>query len=363
MNKDKTISRVTLIGLLSNVSIGILKVVFGALANSITIIGNGIDNFQDTIASFISWFGMKEANKPPDKDHPFGHRRMEYISSLIIATLILAIGITLCFESISSLFESKGSKIEVITLIILGSTIIIKILQGLMYLYYYKKLKVMVLKVSLSDSFIDAGVTFIILICMFINMNISFDLDGYLSIIMSIFIIYTGVKLIIEASKPLIGEKENKLFVDSVLKDIKSNENVLGVHDVLVHSYGKEHIFMSVHVELNSSLDFVNVHNIVDDIEEKIAKKYHISLITHPDPIDINDIETENIRILLRNIGAEIQLECHDIRIVPGEKKKLIFEIALNYDYPKSKTQIIEHFKKHLNKDYEMVINFENLYY
>jgi cation diffusion facilitator family transporter len=350
------------IGILSNIVLSIFKIIIGVISGSISIIADGINNLEDFLSIIVNIIGIKVAGKDADDEHPFGHQRAKNITSVIIASLILSTGIVLLFESISGLFEEAIIKYSNLTVIVLICAIVIKIGQMLVYYYTSKKTKSLTLKNLSKDSFFDALITTSVLGGLFLSRFANIHLDGYIGIVIGLIIIVNGVTMIIESSQDLLGVKSSNSNVKDILLFIDKQEHVLGHHDVIVHSYGESKLFLSVHVELDSNIPFINVHDIVDSIEIKVNSLFHVTLVIHPDPVEISNPELRKVSEQIKIIALELSIDCHEIRIVPGENKKVVFEINLPYKNSSLKDNIIKRFKTELSP-YEVVINFDNIYF
>lgn len=304
----------TIIGILSNFILATTKLIIGIFSLSISIIADAINNYSDMASSLISLIGIKISAKPADEDHPFGHRRMEYISALILATIIIAIDMELIFNSIKGFIDPKDIKISTIIIIIISLTIFIKLMMGILYLKFYKKSKYLVLKASAIDSFNDCITTSIVLISMIIYHYTSFKYTDYIcSTIVGLIILLSAINIIREVINPLLSEGINKELFDNIVMDIKNNPNILGIHDPICHVYGHDMIFIAMHVELDKNMSLIDAHNIIDKIEYDITNKYNVNILIHPDPADTNPIVLEiknRINDIIKSINPELFL--HD---------------------------------------------------
>lgn len=341
------------VGIISNFFLCALKIVFGLIIHSIAIIADGINNLADAGSSVITLIGFKLASLPSDKDHPFGHQRYEYITGLIVSVIIFFIGALLLKSSIEDLiaFEIKETttKMSIITCIILFISVLVKCWQCLFYKHYGKLIKSTALVATGTDSLNDCITTIAILASVIVNMFYPNGyLDGIMGISVSIFILISGCKLIKETISPLIGEAPSKEFTDMVIKKILSYKGVLGVHDLLIHSYGEEKIFITAHVEVDSS-ESINVsHDMIDNIERDFSCM-NLNLVIHMDPVDIHDEVVMNLKKVVSKIIDEIdpELKFHDFRIVKGiTHTNVLFDIVVPNKYQLSNDEI----KKEIDK-------------
>lgn len=341
------------VGVISNFFLCALKIVFGLIIHSIAIIADGINNLADAGSSVITLIGFKLASLPSDKDHPFGHQRYEYITGLIVSVIIFFIGALLLKSSIEDLiaFEIKETttKMSIITCIILFISVLVKCWQCLFYKHYGKLIKSTALVATGTDSLNDCITTIAILASVIVNMFYPNGyLDGIMGISVSIFILISGCKLIKETISPLIGEAPSKEFTDMVIKKILSYKGVLGVHDLVIHSYGEEKIFITAHVEVDSS-ESINVsHDMIDNIERDFSYM-NLNLVIHMDPVDIHDEVVMNLKKVVSKIIDEIdpELKFHDFRIVKGiTHTNVLFDIVVPNKYQLSNDEI----KKEIDK-------------
>ncbi len=341
------------VGIISNFFLCALKIVFGLIIHSIAIIADGINNLADAGSSVITLIGFKLASLPSDKDHPFGHQRYEYITGLIVSVIIFFIGALLLKSSIEDLiaFEIKETttKMSIITCIILFISVLVKCWQCLFYKHYGKLIKSTALVATGTDSLNDCITTIAILASVIVNMFYPNGyLDGIMGISVSIFILISGCKLIKETISPLIGEAPSKEFTDMVIKKILSYKGVLGVHDLVIHSYGEEKIFITAHVEVDSS-ESINVsHDMIDNIERDFSYM-NLNLVIHMDPVDIHDEVVMNLKKVVSKIIDEIdpELKFHDFRIVKGiTHTNVLFDIVVPNKYQLSNDEI----KKEIDK-------------
>lgn len=331
-NKNRIIYGITasILGCVINLSLFIIKLIFGLLSNSISVIADAINNLTDIGSCVISFIGFNVSSKPADKEHPFGHQRIEYITGLIMSIIIIVIGIEFFGSSISKIISKEVSSFSYVTIIILFISIILKLYLA----FFNKKIGVKInsisLKVSAKDALNDCIATFFVLISAVVSILFNVNIDGYIGVLLSLFIIYSGICLVKETISPLIGEKvDDKLLID-VLNDVKSYSDILGVHDVMCHCYGPNKIFMSLHAEVDAKQNILDIHNIIDKVEFEIKNKYDIALVIHMDPIELDCEVTNNYKVLIINHLKQLndKLSIHDFRTVSNENNiNIIFDI------------------------------------
>ncbi len=352
-------------GIFTNLILFALKMVFGLITLSVSIIGDSINNLSDMATSIITLVGFKISSKPADKEHPFGHQRIEYIAGLIVSVVIVALACILMYTSIQKIIANQYERLEdwmyIWTFVILGVSVVLKLVQGYFYYSMSKLINSVALKASSVDSLTDAIATFLILVSTILAFSFNWlFLDGYLGILVSIFVAYSGFKMIKETSNPLIGEAADKELVNKVVSEIKSKEGVLGIHDVMCHMYGPTKVFMSLHVEVDFRKDILVSHDLIDSIEQEIKKKYDIELVIHMDPVDAsNPLTTELKEKVVDNLQAlSPNLSIHDFRAVHGNTHtNLIFDIVVPFDFKMSDDEILSYLKTKMNENSTNIIN------
>lgn len=368
----------TVVGILSNFLLFIAKLLIGLFSGSIAIIGDSFNNLSDMGSSSISLFGIHMANKPADEDHPYGHERIEYISSLFVSVIIIIIGFELFTESITNFLGVWNGEIDpalnvsIITIIVLVISILIKLWQGIFNKKIGKLINSLPLEATASDSINDVISTSTILIATIISLifdkivlfghNIS--LDSVMGLAVAVFIIISGVKLIFETINPLIGVGPDSEFVKKIITDIQTFEGVLGIHDVICHMYGPTTCFMSVHVEVDCRSDINVSHDMIDNIERFIKEKHHIELVIHMDPIDIHSEEVKEYKKLISDILDTYfsKVTFHDFRIVKGDTHtNLIFDCVIPFEMKDKKEELKKVVQQEISKHGELfvVINFD----
>ena len=368
MVRSKYGSMAGIIGIVSNLLLGLLKVIFGIITLSISIITDAINNITDSLSSIITTVGYKLSIKKADEDHPFGHQRIEFISGLIVAVLMFSIAAILFKESIMKIIEPVELKLDYVTVIILGVSIIIKVWQSFFYKSVSKAIDSVSLKALSRDSLNDAISTLCVLIGALVFIIFDTNVDGYVGLLLSCYVIYSSIKLIFEASSPLIGEIPDKDIILGYKKDIMSYEGILGVHDIVCHSYGPTKLFMTAHAEVDIRVPILISHEIIDNIERDFREQKNIDLTIHLDPIDYNDEFTKNLRDEIRKKIKEIDARCdiHDFRVVRGENHtNVIFdcEIPVDFKYTKNEMKnIINDIVKGIDSSYYVVLQIDQLY-
>jgi len=291
-------------GIVTNAILVILKLVVGFIFSSMSIISDALNNLADFGNSTVAIIGFKISKKPGDKDHPFGHERVQYISSLIIALVIIVFGVIALVESIHSIIGHIGNfnydipdNRDLLLLIpLLSVAILIKVLQAFVYKGFYKATNIITFKGLFADSFNDTLSTFGVIISVLIAYFTNINIDAFVGAVISLVVIKSGVSIGYQTSKVLIGEKPDKDIIDKFIAIIKQYPSVLGMHDLEMHCYGAHKIYASIHVEVDSRQNIMDIHEIIDDIEKRCDKELGIRTIIHMDPVLVNDEETKEYK-------------------------------------------------------------------
>ena len=366
-----------IVGIISNIILAAIKMIVGTICVSPAIFADGVNNFSDGLGSIITIIGFKISSKKADKDHPFGHQRFEYITGLIISFIILMIGLTLLKDSVVGVYDlikGNAKPLEISNIfIVLGSlvlSILVKCWQAIFYTNMGKEIGSEALKANSKDSLNDCITTVAILIStvIFIVSKGSINIDSIASLMVAVFILVSCIGLIKETIDPLLGEIPSEEFIKELTTLILSYEGVYGIHDLVVHSYGPNMNFATVHAEVSREVDVMESHDLIDNIEKEISEKLNIELVIHMDPIEVNDEETNKIKIIVKNILKEIDenLEFHDFRIVPGlTHTNILFDVVMPFDYPitskELKECISDRIKLH-NDKWIAVIHVDQMY-
>lgn len=330
-------------GIVSNIILFVMKLIIGILSGSISILADAINNLADSASSVLTIIGFKLASKPADEDHPYGHARMEYLTGLGISVIILIIGFELLMSSAKKLLSPELPDFSIITFIILAVSVVLKLFQGLFYRKVGRLIKSETLNAAFTDSINDVISTIAVLFSTIITFFTGFVLDGFIGIAVSVFILYSGIKLIIETANPLLGTVPENELVEKIADKLRSYEIVLGIHDLVVHSYGAEKCFASVHVEVDAKSDIVDVHDMIDIIEREFSSDLGINLVIHMDPIVTDSEELTEAKNTIAGILSEISsnITMHDFRAVFGNAHiNLIFDVCIPFSFELSEDEL-----------------------
>ena len=331
------------VGIICNLVLSIMKLIIGTVTNSVSITADATNNISDAGSSIVTLVGFRLSGKPADKDHPYGHARIEYISSLIISFIILLIGCSIFKESVIKIFKPEESLFNIATVIILIASILVKLWLSVFNTYLGKQIDSKALEATAIDSRNDVITTAAVLVASVISHFTGFNLDGYMGVIVSIFILISGINLVKETLNPLLGQPPTKEMFESIEKKILSYDNVLGVHDLMVHSYGPNTYFASAHIEMDAKIDVLVCHDIMDQIERDFKSDLNIHLVVHLDPTILDSPEINELKEMVNNIICEIDsdLTFHDFRVVVGEENKnVLFDVVVPPEYKYSDEEL-----------------------
>lgn len=343
-----------IVGIFSNLFLFVIKFVIGTIVHSVSIQADGVNNLTDAGSNIISILSFHLANKPADKDHPFGHERTETIASLFVGILILVLGFETAKESISKVIHPGSIDFRIASVIILLISIIVKFW---MYAYNKKLSKAYdssLLEATALDSISDVCGTTAVLVSTLLSPVLHFNLDGYMGIVVSGIILYGAYGLLRDMINSLIGEAPDPELVHNIVDMIMAHPAILGVHDMMLHNYGPNKIFASAHVEVDSSKDIFETHDHIDNIEREVKENMNIDLVLHMDPVKVNDPETELYRAKVVEAIHQIDPKWgfHDFRIVSGPTHvNLVFDLVIPFEEKYAQEEIEEMLLKHIDSD------------
>lgn len=354
------------VGIACNLLLTIAKFLIGSLTNSIAITADAVNNLSDAGSSAVTLFSFKAANRPADDEHPFGHGRIEYVAALGVAFLILMMGFELVRSSIDKIMHPEALAFSVPALIVLLLSIGVKIWMALFNHQLGKRIDSPAVGAVVMDSVSDTAATTVSMLALILSKFTALPLDGYMGIVVALFIFYTGIQIVRDTVGSLLGQAPDPKLVKELESEILSFDGVVGVHDLIVHNYGPNRIFASAHAELPSNEDIMKSHDTIDLIEREIKKKFHIDMVIHMDPIVVDDEQINRLRIQLSEIAREIdpRFTIHDFRMVEGPTHtNLIFDLVIPHNCKMKKSEIYRRVNELVNElgpQYYTVITVEN---
>ncbi len=322
-------------GIITNFFICIFKIIAGIISGSITIIADGVNNLTDALSSILTIIGFKISSKPADKEHPYGHERFENVTALIIALIIFAVGVLFLKSCIEKIVSKEGiGAITLFTYIVLIFAILLKVVQMLVYLDFSKSISSTALKATAIDTRNDIISTSVTLIAVFLMDFAKINIDAYAGLIVSVFIVISGVKMLLETIHPLLGVIPQKEEVDKLKSIVLSSPKILGIHDIIIHEYGKTNHFASLHVEVDCSENIIEIHDVIDNLEREVYDKMGIKLSIHLDPIDVKDTDRKKYLEIVERILKEYDenVKFHDFRLVKGvSHSNIVFDLIIPF--------------------------------
>lgn len=355
-------------GIFVNIILAVAKYFIGTLTNSIAITADAVNNFSDSVSCIITLISFKMANMKPDKEHPFGHGRIEYVAALIVGFLVELMGYELIKSSIEKIKNPEEVVFSVPAVIVLVLSIGGKLWLAIFNKYLGKKIDSAAMQAVATDSIGDITATAVTLIALILSLFTKLPLDGYMGIVVSMFILYAGFNILKESIGILLGTPPSKELVDELVDFIMSHDEILGIHDLVVHSYGATRTFASVHTEIAADGDLLSAHDTIDTIEKLVKEKFGIELVIHMDPIVTNDEAVEKYYQLVHKSIKEVdeELSMHDFRVVEGPiHTNFIFDIVIPHRFRIPEKELIDtvNDKIHkINENYCLVITVDNCY-
>ncbi len=342
----------SVVGMLCNLALFIVKFIIGTIMHSVAITADGLNNLSDCITCIVSLLGYYISNKPADEDHPFGHGRMEYLFSFIASFSIFFVAYELFRESIAAIRNPTIIVFQLSLVIILILSIFVKVWMAQFYRYLAKKTDNTILYASSEDSKNDVLTTTITVISLLIGVAYpNIPVSGIVGIFVSVLIAKSGYELASDIIDHIIGKPVDANLIQSIIKEIREHDNVIDVHDLVIHDYGAGVKIGSGHVELDSEISFVEAHDIVDECEHEIKKKLGVSMTLHMDPVDLHNPERHEYYHIVMNTLKKIDpsMSLHDFRIIHhGNEKILAFDLMVPYTLKQSKEELEERIAKDL---------------
>ena len=345
MSREKQGSLAGAMGIGVNILLFVIKLMAGLLSGSVAIMADAVNNLTDSGSSIIMLVGFRLSAKPADREHPFGHARIEYLCGVIVSFIVLFLGIELGRTSFLKILSPEKAEFGPVALGVLIVSILIKLWLCLFYTRVGRRIDSQSLLATASDSRNDVISTLVVLLGALITRLTSLDLDGFLGLLVAAFIIVSGVKLIMETADPLLGPAPKKELVQGIYEKIRSYEGIIGIHDLTVHSYGQGRTFASVHCEVPAEEDILISHDLIDNIERDFLEQEGIHLVIHLDPVITCDEKANALHEAVLTKVKELypQSAIHDLRVVWGvTHSNVLFDVAVPFSVADSDQQVKE---------------------
>lgn len=357
------------VGIFLNICLFAGKFFAGLMSNSIAITADALNNLSDAGSSLITLIGFQMAGQKPDIHHPFGHGRIEYLSGLLVSIAIIFMGFELVKSSITKILHPEAINSDPLVIGILIASICVKIYMAFYNTAVSKKIDSAAMKATATDSISDSLATFVVLISTLVCRFTAVNIDGYCGIAVGLFILYAGYSAAKDTISPLLGQPPKKEFIEQVETLVNSYEGVLGIHDLIVHDYGPGRVMVSLHAEVDSTGNILDIHDMIDNIEKELAKKCHCEAVIHMDPILVNDPLTDSlhnqVEEMLHHLDETVRL--HDFRVVTGPTHtNIVFDVLLPFDFKMTDEEVVSYLSREIHKindSYYAVIQVDKAYY
>lgn len=356
-------------GICVNCILFVMKFIIGTITGAVSVTADAFNNLSDVASSLISLVGAKMAARPANADHPFGHGRLEYVSALAVAFLVLEVGFTLLKDSVSKILNPEPIQFSVVSVVVLVLSIMLKLWLSVFNTKLGKRINSQPMLATAADSRNDCLSTMATIVSLLVFSFLSINIDGIVGLLVSFLILKCGVEIAKDTLDPLIGGNVDIELSKTIKEFILSYPEVLGCHDLIVHNYGPSKSFASVHVEISDTTDLEASHILMDGIERDCLKKYGIQLVTHTDPIDVTNPETiaarECVEKTVKDIG-DSRVSTHDVRIVHASEGKfnVVFDLIVPYSYTQEQnrnlTEKIQEKLREIKPEYSVVITIEH---
>ena len=323
------------VGIFVNLLLFAGKLLVGFIINSIAVMADAINNLSDAASSVITLVSFKMTNKPADREHPFGHGRIEYISAMIVSFLVILVGFEFIKSSAQRVMNPVAVKFDWITFILLSFSIAIKVWLSFLNKKVGKSIGSKAMEATAIDSLSDVITTSVVLLSLILSIWVTFPIDGYIGVLVALFIMYSGINLTRDTLNPLLGEAPEVEFVNDIMTRALSYEGVIGVHDIIVHNYGPNRCVVSLHVEIPASMNVVSAHELIDKAEQEISGELGIHLVMHMDPINVDDKVVQKVHQQIVGVLTEfgMELTIHDFRIVGDDSHcNVIFDMVIPHE-------------------------------
>jgi len=359
-----------IIGILVNLVLFTIKLSVGLITSSISITADAFNNLSDAASSIITILGFKLSSMPADKEHPFGHGRIEYISALIVAFMVMLVGVQFIKSSFQKIINPDIVVFELIPFILLLVSILLKVWLSRFNKHIGNTINSSALKAASIDALGDVFTSSCVAISFLAAKFTSIPIDGYMGMGVALFIVYSGFNLVKETLNPLLGEAPDPELVNAINEKVMSYDNILGTHDLIIHNYGPGRCMCSIHAEIPSDISLVKIHEIIDKAERDISNELNIYLVIHIDPICIIEGEVKEIYDYIQDYlnNFEYVDSIHDFRVIgEGEYKNIIFDVVIDTSKKISlsdseiKSNINDHVQK-VHPDYRTLITVDKHY-
>lgn len=355
------------VGIFFNIILFVGKLLAGIITSSISITADALNNLSDAGSSIVTLAGFKLAAQKPDSKHPYGHGRIEYLAGLAVAAVILIMGFELFRDSIGKVLHPQDTEFSYVVIFILLASILVKC-----YMAYYnysigKEIDSAAVRAAAMDSMSDCIATGAVLVTTVLNHLYGWQLDGYCGILVSFFIMYSGIQAARDSVDPLLGIEPDEEFLQQI-EDISLSfdENIVGIHDLMVHDYGPGRKIISLHAEVPADSNMIQIHDVIDNLEKKLSKDLGCMATIHMDPVAVNDPEVKELKHRVADLAKEVldAITIHDFRVVKGDTHtNLIFDMVVPFSCKCTDREmadmVADKIKEKLGNNYYAVIDVD----
>jgi len=335
---------VSVVGIIFNMLVAAGKIAVGVIFGAVSLVGDGVNNLSDAGSQIISFISFKMAAKPADRDHPFGHARIEYVASMIVSFFVLLVGWNLMSESVSKILDTESkTSFSWIMIAVLAVSIVVKVWLFLFNRAVAKRIDSSVMKATAADSLSDAGASAAVLVAMLIFKFTGVDIDGYMGVAVAIVIFVAGIKILNDTKNSILGEAPSDEVIEDIKRIVGEFPDALGIHDMVVHSYGPGRFVANLHIEVDGSKDIFVSHDMIDLIEKRLNSELGIMSNIHMDPIVVDDAENDAMRAFSIECvkAVDDRMDIHDFRFVRGKTHtNLLFDISAPFEIKMTNSEI-----------------------
>lgn len=350
-------------GIACNLALSVAKVVVGATLGLISVAADGFNNLSDCGSGIVALVSVFVADKPADKQHPYGHRRAEYVSAMITGFLVLAVAVSLLGESVHKVIDGTLGTLNWTVYTVLGVSVVVKAIMFVFYRVVGRKISSDSLKAAATDSLCDCIATLAVIVSSILCFY-GIAADGWAGIAVALFVGWQGVVIVREASSKLLGQAPDDALVNRIKSLILSFDGVLGLHDLRIFSYGDSVFYATVHVEMDASLPALQSHSVLDEMERAVLREESVELTAHLDPVDLHD---EKAALVEQALRRAVEAKCpdgvgiHDFRVIRGTVDKLVFDVGVPFDCKLSDAEVEEQIRLAANEvgDYMLSVTVD----
>ncbi len=357
-----------IMGIILNIVLFGIKLLAGLLSGAISIMADAFNNLTDAGSSVITLIGFRMSGQKPDKDHPFGHGRIEYLSGLLVSMIIILVGFELGKTSVNKIISPEAVEFSIAAVVILAASCLVKAYMAFYNFAVGNKISSSAMRATAQDSLSDCISTAVVLVCLLISRFANLNIDAYCGLAVSAFIIFSGLRAAKETMDPLLGMPPSEEFIKQIEQTVRAHEEIVGIHDLIVHDYGPGRTMISLHAEIPADSDILAIHDTIDNIEKELRDTLGCDAVIHMDPIEVDDELTSTVREKVASLVTCIDsgLTIHDFRIVTGPTHtNIIFDVVIPYGLKKTDAEIkenIETIVRSIDKSYFSVINIDRAY-